>query len=336
MSGGKGGSQTTEVKVPQYIEDAAKANLARADEISRIGYTPYYGPDVAAFSPMQQASFQNTADTASAFGLAAPTSQQDIMGGMPAPTTYAGGVSGYSSAPMYEQSLAQLQTQRPGQYDAIMGQFIDPVAGTAPSAASLAPALTGAVTQTTARVRDFSGGDGPSYGGSSGAGGFSTGIGNALSDASVAMGGTGFGAGASGFFGDEQGPGGTDSGAGGGGGDKVICTALHELGRLSDDVYALDAEFGLRVNSEDPMLGDGYRLWATSVANYIKGDSIGSKVALAIVSPVAKAWAAEMAHVMRPEEYKPNVFGKALMAIGHPICRMVGKVFLPKMNKEAV
>ena len=331
MSGGKGGSQTTKVEVPQYIEDAAKANLARADEISRIGYTPYYGPDVAAFSPMQQASFQNTADTASAFGLSAPTSQQDIMGGMPAPTTYAGGVSGYSSAPMYEQSLAELQAQRPAQYDAIMGQFIDPRAGKAPSAASLAPASTGA-----ARVRDFSGGDGPSYGGGSGAGGFSTGIGNAMSDASVAMGGTGFGAGASSFFGDEQGPNGTDSGAGGGGGDKVICTALHELGRLSDDVYALDAEFGLRVNSEDPMLGDGYRLWATSVANYIKGDSIGSKVALAIVSPVAKAWAAEMAHVMRPEEYKPNVFGKALMAIGHPICRMVGKVFLPKMKKEAV
>ncbi len=133
MSGGKGGSQTTKVEVPQYIEDAAKANLARADEISRIGYTPYYGPDVAAFSPMQQASFQNTADTASAFGLAAPTSQQDIMGGMPAPTTYAGGVSGYSSAPMYEQSLAELQAQRPAQYQAIMDQFIDPVGSPASS-----------------------------------------------------------------------------------------------------------------------------------------------------------------------------------------------------------
>ena len=133
MSGGKGGSKTTEVQVPQYIEDAAKANLARADDISRIGYTPYYGPDVAAFSPMQQAAFQNTADTASAFGLAAPTSQQDIMGGMPAPTTYAGGVSGYSSAPMYEQSLAQLQAQRPAQYQAIMDQFIDPVGSPASS-----------------------------------------------------------------------------------------------------------------------------------------------------------------------------------------------------------
>ena len=129
MSGGKGGSTTSEVKIPEYIEAASKANLARANEISKIGYVPYYGPDVAAFSPMQQAAFQNTADTAGAFGLAAPTSQQDIMGGMPTPTTYAGGVQGYSSAPMYEQSLAELEAKRPAQYKAIMDQFIDPVGG---------------------------------------------------------------------------------------------------------------------------------------------------------------------------------------------------------------
>lgn len=129
MSGGKGGSSTTEVKIPAYIEEASKRNLARADEIAKIGYTPYYGPDVAAFSPMQQAAFQNTADTASAFGLSAPASQQDIMGGMPAPTTYAGGVQGYSSAPMYEQSVAELAARRPGQYEAIMDQFLDPMAG---------------------------------------------------------------------------------------------------------------------------------------------------------------------------------------------------------------
>ena len=134
MSGGKGGSTTSEVKVPEYIEAAGKANLARADELAKIGYTPYYGPDVAAFSPMQQAAFQNTADTASAFGLAAPTSQQDIMGGMPAPTTYAGGVRGYSSAPMYEQSLAQFAEVRPGQYAAMMAPFIDPVTGRDPAA----------------------------------------------------------------------------------------------------------------------------------------------------------------------------------------------------------
>ena len=134
MSGGKGGSSTTKVEVPQYIEDAAKANLARADEIAQIGYTPYYGPDVAAFTPMQQASFQNTADAAGAFGMAAPASQQDIYGGMGAPTTYAGGVRGYSSAPMYEQSVSELQRQRPGQYEALMAPFINPVSGADPAA----------------------------------------------------------------------------------------------------------------------------------------------------------------------------------------------------------
>ena len=134
MSGGKGGSSTTTVEVPEYIEDAARKNLARADEIAKIGYTPYYGADAAAFTPMQQASFQNTADTASAFGMAAPASEQDIMGGMPAPKTFAGGVQGYSAAPMYEQSVSALARARPGQYRATMAPFSNPVTGQDPAA----------------------------------------------------------------------------------------------------------------------------------------------------------------------------------------------------------
>ena len=131
MSGGKGGGSTSEVTIPEYIEKAAQRNLNKAEGISQIGYTPYYGPDVAAFTPMQQAAFQNTADASSAFGMAAPTSQQDIMGGMGAPTTYANGVSGYSSAPMFEESLAELGRQRPGQKDYIDSFFIDPFTGQA-------------------------------------------------------------------------------------------------------------------------------------------------------------------------------------------------------------
>jgi hypothetical protein len=125
----KGGSTTSKVEVPKYIEDAAKANLAKADALSKIGHTRYYGPDVAAFSPMQEAAFQNTANAASAFGLGGGTG----MEGMPAPTTYAGGVRGYSSAPMFEQAMAELQSRRPGQYDAINAPFIDPVTGAAPA-----------------------------------------------------------------------------------------------------------------------------------------------------------------------------------------------------------
>lgn len=110
------------------------------------------------------------------------------------------------------------------------------------------------------------------------------------------------------------------------GGGKVICTALHSLGLLPDDIYELDARFGLKVNLEDPELGDGYRLWATPIAEYIKGNSMGSKIALAVVAPIARAWAEEMAHIMKPEEYKSNVIGKAIMAIGHPVCRAIGKI----------
>ena len=126
--GGKGGKQTSTqtVKIPAWLENAAKQNMARADEIAKIGYVPYYGPDVAAFSPMQQAAFQNTGDAAAAFGMAAPA---DPMAGMPAPQTFAGGVQGYSSQPMFQQSVDALAAQRPGQYAKISGMFVDPVTG---------------------------------------------------------------------------------------------------------------------------------------------------------------------------------------------------------------
>ena len=118
------------------------------------------------------------------------------------------------------------------------------------------------------------------------------------------------------------------------GGGKVICTALYEMGMLSQDVYNLDSKFGLMVDRNDPALGAGYRFWATPVAEYIKGDSIGSKVALHIVAPLAKAWAEEMAHIMKPEDYKSNYYGKAIMTIGHPLSRFIGKLIsgVSKLN----
>jgi hypothetical protein len=165
MSGGKGGSTSSTVTIPQYIEDAAKANLAKAEEISKIGYTPYYGPDVAAFTPMQQAGFQNTAGMAGAFGLASPSSQQNIMGGMPAPTTYAGGVQGYSSAPMFEQSMAELEARRPGQYAAINAPFIDPVTGAQPASPYGTGGANGAIPSADIAYQGFNdGGAAPNSG----------------------------------------------------------------------------------------------------------------------------------------------------------------------------
>jgi hypothetical protein len=130
MSGGKGGSQTSQVTVPQYIENAARANLSRAGDVAKIGPIRYDGPDVAALSPMQLAAARGLSDTASAFGVAGGgMSEQDLRGGMPEPTEFSGGVRGYSSAPMYDEALAALKASSPGQYAFIKSLYIDPVTG---------------------------------------------------------------------------------------------------------------------------------------------------------------------------------------------------------------
>ena len=155
MSGGKGGSTTSEVTVPAYIENAARANLAKADSISQVGYTPYYGADVAAFNPMQQASFQNTADSASAFGMATPTSPTDIMGNMGAPQTYANGVTGYSSAPMFQDAVDTLGYFRPNQKALLDSFFVNPNTGFDPSGAYSASPASGVAMEMQGQNPSF-------------------------------------------------------------------------------------------------------------------------------------------------------------------------------------
>jgi hypothetical protein len=111
MSGGKGGGQSTKTEIPVWAEEATKRNLARAEDVQRIGYMPYYGPDVAAFNPTQQLAMQNNMDAAAAFGLASPG--QNAMAGMPRATNY-NGIQGYSSGGLYEQAVAEFERNKPG------------------------------------------------------------------------------------------------------------------------------------------------------------------------------------------------------------------------------
>ena len=132
MSGGKGGSttQTTQQTIPSYLKEPIKRNIAKAEDLAQIGFTPYMGPEVAAMTPMQQAAMQNTSQAAQAYGLQAAPGQEI----MPEPQTFAGGIQGYSSFPMYEQALAELEARMPGQYAALTAPFIDPVTGADPLA----------------------------------------------------------------------------------------------------------------------------------------------------------------------------------------------------------
>ena len=158
MSGGKGGSTTSQVQIPKWMENAAKKNLARADDVAEIGYTPYYGPDVAATTPMQAAAFGNTNQAADAFGMQSVSPQNY---GLPQAQTYEGGISGYSSGGAFDQALGLLEQNRPGQYEAIGNMFIDPQTGAPPvndyskvteeetsAAKSLLGLLGGALTPT--------------------------------------------------------------------------------------------------------------------------------------------------------------------------------------------
>jgi len=110
MSGGKGGGQSTKTEIPVWAENATKRNLARAEEVQKIGYMPYYGIDVAGFNPTQQAAMENNLAAASAFGMGAPA---DAMAGMPQAQDFAGGMSGYSSGDLFDQAVAEFERREP-------------------------------------------------------------------------------------------------------------------------------------------------------------------------------------------------------------------------------
>ena len=118
--GGKGGSTSTEVSIPAWLEEAAKSGLARGTQAAGIGYAPYIGPDVAASTPLQEAAMFNTGQAASAFGLA-PSPPPSA--GMPEVQTFAGGMRGYSAFPLYNQAVNELQMRNPDQYAKLMAPF---------------------------------------------------------------------------------------------------------------------------------------------------------------------------------------------------------------------
>ena len=124
MSGGKGGSSTAATEIPDWVKEPSIRNIARAEQAQQIGYQPYYGLDVAAPNQTQMAAGQMNIDAAQAFGML-PQGQQNLtaFSGMPQAQTI-GGVSGYSSAPMYEQAVQAGATANPTQaqiYNTLFG-----------------------------------------------------------------------------------------------------------------------------------------------------------------------------------------------------------------------
>ena len=122
-----GGGSTTKVEIPSWLQEPMQRGIARAEQVARMGYQPYYGPEVAAFSPMQEQAMQSQYDAAAAFGMAPMGG--DAMAGMPAPTEFAGGIRGYGSGDIFEQSVNEFQKRQPEQAAIYNQQFVGPDVG---------------------------------------------------------------------------------------------------------------------------------------------------------------------------------------------------------------
>ena len=99
----KGGRESKDQTLPAFFETALQQGVGMGTDLAQAPYAAYRGPDVAAFSPLQNAAFQSTDQMSSAFGM--PTT-----GGanyLPDPVQ-AGGAMGYSAAPIYDQAVANL------------------------------------------------------------------------------------------------------------------------------------------------------------------------------------------------------------------------------------
>jgi len=112
MSGGKGGSSSTQVEIPEWLEEPTKRNIARAEQVQQIGYMPYMGVDVAAPTPGMQNLMQQRGQTAQSLGIVGPG--YDPMAGMPEAQTI-GGVTGYSSFEPTLLATEMLAEQNPEQ-----------------------------------------------------------------------------------------------------------------------------------------------------------------------------------------------------------------------------
>ena len=126
----KGGRESTDTTMPKFFETAVQRAVGMGTDMANMPYAEYRGPDVAAFTPMQEAAFQNTQDAAAAFGMNSGAGSY-----MPTPVE-AGGAIGYSSAPVYDAARENLAASSPATANYLASFGIDPVTGAVGSRAA--------------------------------------------------------------------------------------------------------------------------------------------------------------------------------------------------------
>tara|TARA_R110000782_G_scaffold268358_1_gene364625 strand:- start:324 stop:1022 length:699 start_codon:yes stop_codon:yes gene_type:complete len=141
MSGGKGGTQSSAVEIPKWLEDAAMQNVARAQSVQNMPYTPVMGPTLAGFTAGQKAGMSSQAALAQRMGIL-PQSYDPSSGFMQGAQDAGNGLSSYGSFPGAKQRVAtafqefpNLKPQLESLYN--MDPYQDPVRAMEMESASL-------------------------------------------------------------------------------------------------------------------------------------------------------------------------------------------------------
>ena len=121
-------------------------------------------------------------------------------------------------------------------------------------------------------------------------------------------------------------PGSIGGGDGGGpGGAKIICTKLHELGKMPAEIYEADQAFGAILAQESPETYAGYACWARYVVRWMSRDDLIGKAVVAIAYSLATPWSKAMAQDMGVK-VESGWFGRFLMKQGLKVCRAIGQM----------
>jgi hypothetical protein len=125
---------------------------------------------------------------------------------------------------------------------------------------------------------------------------------------------------------------------------KIICTKLHELGLMNEDVFLADQEYGELLKKTNPNVYEGYIRWASIVVEWMSGNTPNFmlwikdkkkrqekelKLILKVTYRIATPWAEHMQYIMGKTN-KDNKAGKFIMKIGSFVSKIINK--FPKKN----
>jgi len=138
-----------------------------------------------------------------------------------------------------------------------------------------------------------------------------------------------------------------------GGGTKVICTALYDLGYMPKDIFEHDQAFGRWLHENNPVAYRGYRIWADVLVSYVRGQrlfwatqllfwktqeqqmQLTVKFALMLARFIGSAFAGEIARrAGHPSPF--TLTGWVVVSGGLKICKLLGYLFKPNKKLKVI